>query len=999
MDTNLRVGRAIRFVTALLILAMWAISARCQTTNATLSGVVRDTSGGVVPGAKITLKNIAKGALRSTSTDANGNYSFAGLEPGEYELRAEHSGFATELKSGVVLAVSGSAEVDLTLRVGQASEVVKVSDEPPLIETSKAEVSNVVAEKVIEALPIIGRNFVDFVKLSSGVAPGRENTGGGAFKEPDAGVGSAAAPRLTFGGQSELYTKVLVDGADNVQTFTGLPRATPSQEAAQEFRVVNNTFASEYGGALGGFVNIVTKSGGNDLHGSLYYFGMNNALNAQPLLTGPNPVLRQNQYGATLSGPIRKDRTFWFANYEGQRRAESNKFSSVILNNLAAINAVKAFYGLAQETTSSLRTNDYDEFLLKLDHKFSENNDLFFRYSLLNSETLGFLGGGGRASPASSTARNNKTFDQSFAVADTALLQSHLVNEARFQWARRSFDFFSVLKQPDLEVSNLLITGKSTSDPDFYEETRVQAADAVSITAGRHQWKVGVDFNHLTDDSQWDLFFPARIIFPNLTAFFNHTPAVFWFPFLRGAPSHPGFSVPFTQDVPTAWQPFTLTSLDHDAYGFFVQDEWKATRKLALTYGLRYDFETFPSRFVLTDDWNSVQPRAGFAFAYSNKGVVRGGFGLFHDRRVASIGQTFDTAEWLSAGFQPNAKVIFPTISTIQGRFIQPTRSGPVATTDTNNFLATGQPPVLAVYPVGFTDNLDRNIRTPYSEQASLQISQEVGGGFAVSVSYLFVHGLKIAAHTQILDAVPTPGAVIAGEPGKIVWGDGTPTGAGKRLFPELGDFFVKVSGGISVYHGGTFEVRKRFSHGFSLFSSYTFSKTISNVDSLANLADVPETSLALERALSRQNVQHRYTLFFISEVPHTVRVLHDFKFSWLLSLESGQPFNVFAGSDANRDGNPLSDRPGNLGRNSLQGPDYASFDMRVARGFRLRERVRAELSGDMFNLFNRTNIKDLNTLYGGTDISLPPNPILGFKTPRDVFNLFQFQYGMKLSF
>jgi hypothetical protein len=999
MHKKVKTAWVLCFIGIVVFFMTWVGTAAGQTPTATVSGVVRDSSGGVIPNAKITLKSTTKGTVRETSTDDQGRYNLPGVDPGTYELRAERAGFRTEVKSNVVLTVGGSTDVDVTLKVGSTSDVVTVTGEPPLIEATKAEVSNVVTEQSIESLPIIGRNFVDFAKLSSGVAPGRENTGGGAFKEPDAGVGSAAAPRLTFGGQPELNTKVLVDGADNIQTFTGLPRATPSQQAAQEFRVVNNTFAAEYGGALGGFVNIVTKSGGNDFHSSVYYFMMNNALNAKPLLTGPNPVLRQNQYGATLSGPILRDRTFWFANYEGQRRAESNKFSSVILNNFAAINAVKAFYGLAPETTNSLRTNDYDSFLLKLDHKLTESNMLVFRYNLLNSVTDGFLGGGGRASPASSTARNNRTFDQAFVVTEAAILNKDMVNEARFQWARRSFDFFSVLKQPDLEVSNLLLTGKSTSDPDFYEESRTQVSDSLSINHGSHHWKVGADLNYINDDSKWDLFFPARIIFPNLTAFFNHTPAVFWFPFLRGATSHPGFTVPFAQDVPTAWQPFTTTSTAHNSYGFFAQDEWRVARKLTLTYGLRYDFETYPSRFVLKNDLNNVQPRVGFAYAYSSKSVVRGGFGIFSDRLVSSIGQVFDTAEWLSAGFQPNAKVLFPTISTIQGRFIQPTVGGPGATTATNNFLATGQPPNLAVLPVGFTDNLDAHLRTPYSEQASLQISHELGGGVAVSVSYLFVHGLKMGAHTPILDAVPTPGAVIPGEPGKPVMGDGTPGGAGRRLFPELGDFFVKVSGGASIYHGGTFEVQKRFSHGFAVHSSYSFSKTISNSDSVANLADVPETSLALERALSRQNVPHRYTLSFISEIPHDVRFVHDIKVSSLLSLESGRPFNVFAGSDANRDGNPLSDRPGNLGRNSMQGPGFASLDMRVARPIRIRERLRAEVSADLFNVINRSNIKDLNTLYGGTDLTLPPNPILGFNTPRDAFNPFQFQLGIKLSF
>src|SRR5262249_53700403 len=155
---------------------------------------------------------------------------------GPYELRAEQSGFKTAIRRGVVLTVGGSEALDITLELGASSEVVNVTDEAPLIDTVKAEVSRVVNQQSIEALPIIGRNFVDFAKLSSAVAPGRENTGGGAFKEPDAGVGEAAAPRLSFGGQSELNSMILVDGADNIQTFTGLPRATPSQESVREFR-------------------------------------------------------------------------------------------------------------------------------------------------------------------------------------------------------------------------------------------------------------------------------------------------------------------------------------------------------------------------------------------------------------------------------------------------------------------------------------------------------------------------------------------------------------------------------------------------------------------------------------------------------------------------------------------------------------------------------------------------------------------------------------------
>src|SRR5262245_15429988 len=454
-----------------------------QTTTATLSGVIRDATGAVIPEARIGVTNINTRATRETTTNEVGRYNLTNLGPGQYEIRAEHDGF-TAAQSNVTLTIGGAAILDLILQIGNMSQVLVVEQDALLIEQTKAEVSRVVNKQAIESLPIIGRNFVDFAKLSSGVAPGRENTGGGAFKEPDTGVGSAAAPRLTFGGQSELSTLILVDGVDNIQTFTGLPRATPSQEAAQEFRILNSTPLAEYGRALGGFVNIVTKSGTNRTSGSVYYFGMNDALAADPILTGPNPVLHQNQYGATIGGPIKQDQTFFFANYEGQRRAESNKFSSVIFNNLAAINVTKRFFGLADETTNVLRANDYDGFLAKLDHKISNNNDFSVRYNLLDSTTKGFLGGGGRASPASTTRRNNKVLDQSMVASDIALLANNVVNEARVQWARRSFDFTPVIKEPDLEVSNLLITGKTTSDVDFYSESRLQLSDNLSVVSG-----------------------------------------------------------------------------------------------------------------------------------------------------------------------------------------------------------------------------------------------------------------------------------------------------------------------------------------------------------------------------------------------------------------------------------------------------------------------------------------------------------------------------------
>src|SRR5262245_43726177 len=360
---------------AVLFLALPSPGA-AQTASGTLSGLVRDDSGGILAGAGVTARNVATGAARRATTDTSGRYNLANLDPGEYELRAELQGFKTVVRGAVVVSVGGFVVADVQMSVGQVAEEVTVTEREPLVETTKTDLSRVVVTTEIESLPNIGRNFVDFVKLSSSVAVGRENIGGGAFKEPDTGVGVAAAPRLSFGGQSELNTLIQVDGADNVQTFTGLPRATPSQEAAQEFRILNSTYLAEYGRALGGFVNIVTKSGTNDTKGFLYYYGMDDALASRPSLVAPdaNYVLGQHQYGGTLGGALSKDRTFYFVNYEGQRREESNRFSQVIIDNLATLNSVRRQFNLKQETLEQVRNTDYDQVLVKLDHRFGQDH-------------------------------------------------------------------------------------------------------------------------------------------------------------------------------------------------------------------------------------------------------------------------------------------------------------------------------------------------------------------------------------------------------------------------------------------------------------------------------------------------------------------------------------------------------------------------------------------------------------------------------------------------
>src|SRR5712691_1830888 len=375
-EPTMRTRSGLLVVCVIAVFLMSSISAFSQVTTAQaqLNGSVRDQSGGAIVKASITLRDVDTNRVSTAVSNDVGYYILPNLPPGRYELTAEYAGFGKYTQTGIVLSVGQVATIDITLKVAGAGEKVVVTTETPIIEPTRTEVSQVIDTTQIVALPINGRLFTDFALLSPGAATGRTSLQS-TFTDP-------TVTRISFGGQRDLNNSVTVDGADNINTATGSQRATPSQEAVSEFRVVNNSFGAEYGRGLGGIVNIVTKSGTNELHGSIYDYLQNNATDARSLLqVAPlADTLRQNQFGATLGGPIRKDKTFFFLNYEGQRRAQSPTYPTLLFapaadqflfpgasdpfpasfTTLQAINAVKASFNIAPENLDVLKTADVD---------------------------------------------------------------------------------------------------------------------------------------------------------------------------------------------------------------------------------------------------------------------------------------------------------------------------------------------------------------------------------------------------------------------------------------------------------------------------------------------------------------------------------------------------------------------------------------------------------------------------------------------------------------
>ncbi|MGD0957616.1 MAG: carboxypeptidase regulatory-like domain-containing protein [Candidatus Acidiferrales bacterium] len=1111
---------------AVAIFIAGASSAFAQAT-AQLNGTVTDPSGGVIGKAAIALRDVATNITYTAAANDSGFFAVPNLSPGTYELKVSASGFANYTQTGIVLSVGQSATINVALQVAAQGEKVVVTTEVPTIEPTKTEISQVVNTQQIASLPINGRLFTDFALLTPGVATSRTSLGT-TFTEYE-------ATQISFGGMRSFSNEITVDGADFVNTASGVQRSTPPQESVQEFRVVNNSFGAESGRALGGIVNIVTKSGTNNLHGSVYDYLQNTAADARSLLQ-PAPLpheLQQNQFGGTLGGPISKDKTFFFVNYEGKRRAESPTYPPDLVDNLSVIDESKALMGLAPEGCSTglstctgsdfgylkgfLKTTNNDYGFARLDHQFNANNRLAVRYVVENARDTGelvgqTLDGGGIGVP--SGGRDLNVADQSVVATLDSVLKPNLVNTALVQYARRHYNFLGMTGQPDFSILNDLELGHNFGTNDRLYETRLQAADSVSWVKGNHLWKFGVDGNWLSSLENFPGFDPVRLLVPTGAP----TPAV---PGTTGAAacladfaefynSTAGGHLPVPADVsgaapgcpvtgdngtifiyagvplptsPTACSATPCTStvstalgnqlntatwanayppsffnrysrlIDHGYWGAFAQDQWRITPKLTLNIGLRWDVESGLASFV-RPDYNGWQPRIGLAFSPDAKTVVRAGFGIFFDRQNLTF-FFVPTTQKVVAGYQCGnhapASIAatcaalgilpqqFPNIQSNLGQATQgyqifgfPASQGAAA--DAASIIATGAYntafPSISMAGTCFSTGacgigeggMDHNSRTPYAEQASLEIDRQFGGGLAVNLAYLFVGAHKLVRGNNInipcpvgttdanQAAHPTDGFSPA--PGVVEWvpgllnqngtfgscPNGTPTlgtgalaGLGPWFGGALGSGLQTLSGGLEDYNndvanaeysGGTVTVLERMKN-FNLTANYTYSHSIDN-GNFTTFINLPPNQFdyASERSNSNQDARHRLITNFTALGPESTFARH-FTFSSIITLQSGRPFTMYWGGAGLGDvAGGATDRvggdavPGNhcdttstcqtmIPRNTYIGDPLYSWDLHLGRYFQLREGLKLDLSVDAFNVLNRPNVDEVTSVYG----------------------------------
>ena len=919
--------------TALILLCAGLALAQQNVTSATLTGSIQDASGAVVRGATVSTRNIETNQQTTTTSDSDGRYRFPYLRTGVYDLTIVATGFAASTRQ-LTLLVGQTLDLPVRLDIAGLSENVTVGAGDLLIETARTQLTETISPREINELPLNGRNYLDLALLIPGVSP--TNTGSNQrFAETSAVPGQG----ISIAGQRNLANSFVLDGVSANDDAADLTGSYYSEEVIDQFQVVTSGGIAEFGRSSGGVVNILTRSGTNDWRGSVYGFFRNQRFDARNPLAPTKDLLTQAQYGGTISGPLRNDRTFFFTNFEQTRR----NYSAVLTIAPAAVDTINNrlrgvnYAGPLISTGVVPASFDTTNFFGRIDHKINARNDLSARYSLyhidaVNSRTLGGLNAVSRGSGLSDT-------DQTAQVSNVTTLSSRTVNEARFQYTNSRLDQpVNDTVGPAVNIGGVANFGTATFSPLGRDINLFEAVDNVSTIRGSHSLKGGVDV----------LYNRVNILFPGAVQ------GVYNFSSLNNFLS--GNYVNYQQAFGVPEQ-----SQSNPNFGMFIQDEWRLRPNFTVNAGLRYDAQFLPN--PIQTDTDNFSPRLGIVYAPGDrKTVIRTSLGLYYDRvplRATSNALQRDGSKFIVAQLSPTqlGAPVFPNVLSVQ-------------------------PTTLPTKPN--ITRIDPEIEASYSQQANLQVERELPANTIVSVGYLFLR----ARHLILSRNVNVPRfAASAGVPNL------------GRPDPNWGNISRFESSGNSSYDGLVVSVNQRATRWSNLRVSYTFSKTIDNSGNFFFSSPQDNFNIRDDRGLSDNDQRHRLVISGSLEVPDhnkptgLQRVFCGFQLGYIFTYASALPFNVLLGSDRNLDTNN-NDRPVGVGRNTGRGFDYASLDLRVSRRFRLTERVDLQLLAEGFNVLNRSNFGVPNNVFGSG-----VNPVPTFGQPTQAFDPRQFQFGMRVSF
>jgi len=1026
----------------LLVLFLSCLAARASAqTAATISGTVEDSGRSVLPGVTVTVRNVDTSLVRTVATGPEGRYVIPGLPPGVYDLRAELASFKPHVRAGLRLTVAQAMVVNITLEVGGLSEAVTVTGDTPLVNTSSAELSYLVGADTIDALPLNGRNYTDLALLQPGVL---------AFPHRDGGSVVAHGLAMSVNGQAPRSNVYLLDGT--VQNdFTNGPAGSAAgtalgTETVREFRVESNAYGAEFGRNSGGQINVLTKSGANTLDGAVFEYHRNDALDSRNYFdVGEQPDFHRNQFGGTLGGPIARDRTFFFLGYEALIERLGKTVSTVVPDDNARngllpsgqvpVNPAVAPYlaeyprangpllgqGLATYTFPFNQRLDEHFAQGRIDHNFGAGNQFFGRYTF--DDTDQFLPTDYPQFPRNFISRN-----QFFTAEYRRVVSANTLSTSRGGFSRTrigqnvqantstSLPVFIATRDSmgDIDIGGLRRFGPQSSGNLRLTQNVFSAQTDLVHTRGRHVIKSGALAEHYQDNMVNPTFSLGIFTFADLGAFLANRPASF-----VGLTPEAQFD--------RYWR-FTL-------FGFYAQDDIQLTPQLTLNAGLRYEFTTMPEEKYNRDSalpdlsastpvvgplyqnptYTNLSPRVGLAWDPFGTGrtAVRGGYGLYfntnnHQNLIVTV---------TNPPFTPRPVIVNPT-------FPSPPfdRAG-----------------AISMRPVQW------DLDNPRVHVYNAHVQQELWGRTAVTVGYAGSRGLHLLRSGDVNLAQPT-GTTPDGRPFIAA---GTP-----RANTAFSTIELKSSDGDSWYNALIVEVRRRWSQGLALQSSYTFSKSEDTTQASTFFSDatngttsaLPEFIPGYNRGLSDFDIRHNWVLNFTYALPGrdltglTGAIFSNWNLSGIWTMRSGNPLTVFVTTNRSRSqwnpsrgpgigqdrpdyapgygpGNAVLGRPdqwfdpaafvlqpagtfGTTGRGDFIGPNLRTLDLALAKtaawarvGGRLEFRVEA------FNILNRANfgVPELRAFAGARD----GEPVLATfgRISNTVTSARQVQLGVRVVF
>jgi hypothetical protein len=990
------------------------IHAQDSATGA-LRGTVLDPSGSRIPQATIVLVNVATGARHSTASDGAGRFTFELLPPGDYTTRVSAEGMSPQLSPQLHIDVGAAAELEFHLAVAGAQENVTVSSEPAVVETKPSAVSTLLDERAIGDFPLNGRRFSDLALFSPGVT-----------QDPRS-LTSATNGDLSFGGIRGFQNSFLVDGGDYNNAFYAQARGRYrepynfSTETVQEFRVSSNSYGAELGRSGGAVVNVVTKSGSNHLHGTAFYYIRDSSFGAADPFLAFKPHNRQQQAGATIGGPIKENKVFFFAGFDQHIFHAPNVVqflngTAQVIPQLGAGPATPGDYEPSDQALVFAAANrlsslagEYPAAQIgntafgKLDINLTPHHQLALRVN-----TSRYWGSNNvfldPASPVTYDSISNNGQEvvntETASLSLTSSLSARWISLLRAQFSRDRQQSYTNTSDVAVKIPTILdAMGRSSLLPRQTREHRLHLAETLSLEGSRNSWKFGgdslvtwiYDFFPSQESGEY-LFYPIKVdpfTFEPLEAGLLLTP-------LRA----------YAHEVPHYYlQNFgsAVSHPDSNDYAAFAQDTVRVTNHLAVSLGVRWDLQTFSTVALISNPlfppsgkvpYNSdnFAPRVGLAYSFGNTRplVIRAGYGLFYVRIPQIYNSTVETQNGIADAS------VFLNQTHFFDHQVFPTYPNPLVSC-----------PLYAAncaLPAGFTQGVTNNVSafapnfvTPRVQQTSVTLEKEIANHTTVSLSYLYVHGehliraLDVNLPQPVALSYPIFDATGSNFTGGYYTVDSfatwqftqslacpfppciNPLG---RPIAQLGAINEFQSAASSVYNGATVSINRRVSRGTYIRLAYTFAHAIDDGQD-ALVAGQPATvqnsyEPTAERGPSATDQRHRLVAAFSAEPRPFHRghellgaLFNDWKFSTVVNYGSGRPVNATVAGDPNQDGNDLNDRLPGYSRNAFTGPDYATTDLRITRKLRLGERYKLNLVAESFNLFNRDNQRVVITSNG----------------------------------